>query len=318
LRVETTEGRRDDRELAKVAWIGLGTMGGPMAARLVASGVQVMGVDLDQKARDRAASNGITVVGTIAEAVTRADAVVTILPAAPHVRSVLDGPDGIWAHAGSGALLVDASTVDIETSRWCHEHSTERNFRFVDAPVSGGVPGAVTGTLTAMLGGEKDAVKLTRELFAPMIRGAIDAGGPTCGVAAKICNNMMLFINLMSTCEGSQLAEHLGLEPKVFWQIASSSSGRSFPLETWFPSPGVVDTAPANRNFEPDFPAKLALKDVSIALAAGESTGVHLAAAKLVAEQFQSLIDEGLGDKDCSLVVKVASPNGEVRGFNER
>lgn len=298
-----------------VAWFGLGTMGGPMAANLVAAGVTVHGFDLNEDAMNASAERGIQVGGTVADVLPDVDAVITILPAAPHVRGVFDGPDGIWAHVSPGTLLIDSSTVDIETSRWCHDGSTQRGFRFVDAPVSGGVPGAVEGTLTAMLGGQDEDVPDARSLFAPMAGNIIVAGGPTHGIAAKICNNMMLFINLMSTCEGSQLAEHLGLDPTVFWQIATQSSGRSFPLQTWYPHPGVVDSSPANRNFAADFPASGAHKDVSLALQAGELTGVKLPAAQMVSDQFQQLMDEGLGQMDCTLIARLASPDGSVTGF---
>lgn len=298
-----------------VAFIGLGTMGGPMAANLAEAGIRTIGVDLNPEARDEARSKGIEIAETNAEAVADADCVITVLPAGKHVRSVFAGDDGIWANAREGALLIDASTVDIETSQWCHDESKARGFRFADAPVSGGVPGAVDGTLTVMLGADPDDVAELKDLFDSMTARAIDTGGPTKGIAAKICNNMMLFINLVSTCEGAQLAENLGLDAKVFQEIASTSSGRSFPLDTWYPAPGVLDSSPAERGFAPDFPAKGALKDVSLALAAGKLTGVNLPAAELTAGQFQTLIDEGLGGKDCSLIVKLASPNGEVRGF---
>lgn len=299
-----------------VAWIGLGTMGGPMAARLVAAGARVIGFDVSEDARAKAQSRGLEITDTVADAVADADVVVTNLPAGEQVREVFEGQEGIWDSCGENALLIDTSTVDIATSRWCHDGSTDRDLRFVDAPISGGAPGAENGTLTVMFGGESDAVSEAQQVFEPMIESAISAGGPTTGVAAKICNNMMLFINLVSTTEGSQLSERLGLDPKVFQQIAAASSGRSFPLEVWYPHPGVVDSSPANRNFAPDFPVTGALKDISLALDAGEETGVKLSAANLAATQFQELIDQGLGDRDCTLIVKLASPNGEVQGFD--
>lgn len=298
-----------------VAWIGLGTMGNPMAANLVAAGYSVVGVDLSDAARSKARSNGVRIVETNAEAVADADVVITILPAAKHVRSVFDGEDGIWANCKPGALLIDSSTVDIETSKWCHEGSREAGARFVDAPVSGGVPGATEGTLTAMLGGEPADVADAAAVFTPMASRIIDTKGPANGIAAKICNNMMLFSNLVAACEGAELARQLGLDPKVFYDIATTSSGRSFPLEVWYPIPGVADSAPSNRGFAPDFPAIGALKDVNLALDAGERTGVHLPAAELAAAQFQQLIDEDLGHNDCSLIIKYASPDGEVEGF---
>lgn len=300
---------------AVFAWIGLGTMGGPMAANLVAAGHEVRGYDLSEVARGAAEKSGVKVAASIADAVRDADAVFTILPAAGHVRSVYAGEDGIWAHAPRTALLVDASTVDVGTSRWCHDESASRGFTFVDSPVSGGVPGAVEGTLTFMTGGRPEAVERLTALVEPMAGSVIKAGGPTSGIAAKICNNMMLFISLMATAEGSQLAQHLGLDPKVFWQIVSVSSGRSWPQETWYPIPGVVDSAPANRNFEAAFSAEGALKDMSLALHAGEQTGVRLPGAQLVADQFRELTNQGLGHKDCSMIAKLVAPGGVIEGF---
>lgn len=136
------------------------------------------------------------------------------------------------------------------------------------------------------------------------------------GIAAKICNNMMLFISLMATAEGSQLAQQLGLDPKVLWQILSVSSGRSWPQETWYPVPGVVDSAPANRNFDAAFPVELALKDMNLALHAGRQSGVSLPGAELVVNQFRELVDQGLGHKDCSLIAKLVAPDGTIDGFD--
>ena len=301
--------------MTRYAWIGLGNMGGPMAANLVAAGHQVRGVDLNERAAAAAAESGVEVAGSIAEAVRDAEAVFTMLPKGEHVRAVFDGPDGIWAHAPQDALLCDSSTVDIETSRWCHEQSAARGFAFADTPVSGGISGAADATLCFMIGGEPAAVERATELVGPMAGKVIAAGGPTAGTAAKICNNMMLFITLMANSEGSQLAARLGLDPKVFWEIASVSSGRSWSQQTWYPVPDIIPTAAANNNFEATFRVDLAAKDVGLALAAGEQTGVRLPAAQLIASQLQELIDEGYADRDCSLVALLSTPDGVLDGF---
>ncbi|MGD6979127.1 MULTISPECIES: NAD(P)-dependent oxidoreductase [Citricoccus] len=301
--------------MTRYAWIGLGNMGGPMAANLVAAGHQVRGVDLNERAAAAAADSGVEVVGSIAEAVRDAEAVFTMLPKGEHVRAVFDGPDGIWAHAPKDALLCDSSTVDIETSRWCHEQSEARGFAFADTPVSGGISGAADATLCFMIGGEPAAVERAAELVGPMSGKVIAAGGPTAGTAAKICNNMMLFITLMANSEGSQLAARLGLDPKVFWEIVSVSSGRSWSQQTWYPVPDIIPTAAANNNFEATFRVDLAAKDVGLALAAGAQTGVRLPAAQLIASQLQELIDEGYADRDCSLVALLSTPDGVLDGF---
>lgn len=301
--------------MTRYAWIGLGNMGGPMTANLVAAGHQVRGVDLDERAVAAAAAAGVEVVGTVAEAVRDAEAVFTMLPKGEHVRAVFDGPDGIWAHAPQSALLCDASTVDVQTSRWCHEQSSARGFAFADTPVSGGISGAAAATLCFMVGGEPGAVERATELVGPMAGTVIAAGGPTAGIAAKICNNMMLFINLMANSEGSQLAARLGLDPKVFWEIVSVSSGRSWAQQTWYPVPDIIPTAAANNDFQATFRVDLAAKDVGLALDAGEQTGVKLPAARLIRSQLQELIDEGYADRDCSLVALLATPDGVLDGF---
>ncbi|WP_073707888.1 3-hydroxyisobutyrate dehydrogenase [Glutamicibacter sp. 0426] len=301
--------------MSTYAWIGLGNMGGPMTANLVAAGHQVRGYDLDAEACAAAAGGGVQISGSVAEAMEHADAVFTMLPKGAHVRSVYEGEAGIWANATKDMLLLDSSTVDIETSRYIHAGSAERGLHFVDAPVSGGISGAAAGTLAFMLGGEPEVMDRASGFIAPMSGKTIVAGGPSMGIAAKICNNMMLFIDLMASAEGSQLAEALGLDPEVFWQIASVSSGRSWAQQTWYPVPGIIDTAAANNNFEATFRTDLARKDVGLALDAGESTGVRLPAATLAREHFDELIEQGLGDKDCSLIVKNLLPDGAVRGW---
>ena len=298
--------------MAVDAWIGLGNMGGPMTRNLVEAGHSVRGVDLDPGARAAAAAGGVQIAGSVAQAVEGADAVFTMLPKGEHVRAVFAE---VLAAADPSALLLDSSTVDIETSKHCHESAAAAGFRFVDAPVSGGISGAAAASLCFMLGGEADAVQAAAGFVEPMSGKTIAAGGPTAGIAAKICNNMMLFIDLMAASEGSQLAEHLGLDPQVFWEIASVSSGRSWAQQTWYPVPDVVPSSAANHNFEATFRVDLARKDIGLALEAGERTGVKLPAAELARGHFDALIAEGLADKDCSLMVKQVSPDGTVRGY---
>jgi 3-hydroxyisobutyrate dehydrogenase len=214
------------------------------------------------------------------------------------------------------ALLLDTSTVDVETSRFCHEASADRGYRFVDSPVSGGIAGASAGTLTFMLGGKKSAVAKATVLVEPMAGHVFQVGGPTMGIAAKLANNLMLFVSLLGVAEGTQLAAELGLDAETFFRVASVSSGDSWPLRTWYPAPGVVATSPANRNFDASFTSVLAQKDLSFALTAGERAGLHMPAGRIALDQFERLIDEGYGLKDCSLIVKYASADGRVDGFD--
>jgi len=300
--------------MAEVVWIGLGTMGLPMAKNLVVAGHHVRGVDVSPLARKAASGRGIEVVEDLADALGSAEAVFTMLPKGEHVRSVFERQDGILAHVRQGALVVDTSTVDVATSRWCHERGADGGFDFVDSPVSGGVPGAEQGTLTFMMGGAQAAKDRLKDLAAPMAGAVIDVGDATAGIAAKVCNNMILFINMMSMAEGSQLARHLGLDEKVFWQIATVSSSRSWALENWYPVPGIVDGAPASHGFTPDFSVNGALKDLTLALRAGSD--LDLAGARLVADRLQLLVEQGLGDRDCTLIAKLSAPDQELPGFD--
>ena len=302
--------------MSTIAWIGLGHMGEPMTANLVAAGHTVRGVDLNPAAAAAAASHGVVIAASIADALQGADACVTSLPMPQHVRAVYDGPDGVWAHAAPGTLLLDTSTVDIETSRWCHDESEARGFVFVDSPISGGTAGAAAHTLTFMLGGRPEDVERAKELVAPMAGNVIACGGATAGIAAKLVNNMMLFIGVMATAEGSQLAEQLGLDQQVFWEVANASSGGSWPQRVWWPVPGIVPSAAANRNFDATFSVDLARKDCGLAVKAGQATGVHLPAAQLALSQLDELADRGLGGKDCTLVTLLATPDGALRGYD--
>lgn len=302
--------------MATIAWIGLGHMGQPMSARLVEAGHRVRGVDVSPSATRAAAAAGVEIASSLADAVGGADAVVTSLPRPEHVRTVYGGADGVFAHAPGDALLLDTSTVDIETSRWCHAEAAVRGLSFVDAPVSGGTAGAVAGTLTVMLGGDAEPVARATALVAPLARTVVACGDGGAGIAAKLANNMMLFVNVMAMAEGAQLASSLGLDPRVFWEVATASSGSSWALRTWYPVPGVVETSAADRNFDATFSVDLAQKDCRLAVDAGEDAGLHLPAARLALSQLDQLSAEGLGAKDCTLVARFPSPDGALEGYD--
>lgn len=302
--------------MSTIAFIGLGRMGAPMAAHLVAAGHTVRGVEINPAAAEAAAARGIHVVGSVAEALAGADAAFTSLPKPEHVRAAYGGDDGILAHADASTVLMDTSTVDVETSRWCHGEAVARGLTFVDAPISGGTAGAEAATLTFMLGGRPGDVERARGFVAPMAGNVIACGDAGAGIAAKLVNNMMLFISVMAMSEGSQLAEQLGLDAKTFWDVARVSSGDSWALRTWYPVPGVLERSAANSNFDATFSVDLARKDCGLAVRAGDATGVHLPAAELALSQLDELIAEGLGGKDCTLVAKLASPDGTLRGYD--
>jgi 3-hydroxyisobutyrate dehydrogenase len=287
-----------------VAWIGLGNMGGPMAANLIDAGTPVRGFDLSERAAAAAAERGVEVVGSVAEAVRDADVVFTMLPKGEHVREVLTSPDGVLANIKPGALIVDESTIDIEVARELHETVREAGARFLDAPVSGGVSGAAGGTLTIMVGGRSEDLDEVRPMLEVLGGKVVHAGDAGNGQAAKIVNNMMCGVILAVTCEGAVLSERLGLDPEVFHTIASTSSGDSWVLRTWYPSPGVVESAAVNRDFEGGFAVALLHKDLGLAVNAGESTGTPLPFVTQAHDAMASLMDAGLADKDCSVLVK--------------
>ena len=288
-----------------IGWIGLGNMGGPMAANLVRAGHQVSGFDLSESAKDSASQAGITVVESVADAARDADVVFTMLPAGGHVRSVLSGPNGVLANVAPGTVIVDSSTIDIQVARELHDLIVAGGCRFLDAPVSGGIFGAQAGTLTFMVGGADEDLAGVREVVEAMAGRVFHAGGAGAGQSAKIANNMMMAVNLAGLCEGAVLADRLGLDPKVFFEIASVSTGESWALRTWYPVAGVVDTAGVNRDFAGGFFTDLALKDLRLAVAAGDATGTDLTFATMVAKKLEELSDLGYGGKDCSALVKL-------------
>jgi 3-hydroxyisobutyrate dehydrogenase len=291
--------------MAVVGWIGLGNMGGPMSANMVKAGHDVRGFDLSPAALEAAQKAGVHTVGSIAEAVDGADVVFTMLPKGEHARAVYLSEDGVLAHASTSTLLVGSSTIDIESAQALHDAAGAAGFRFVDAPVSGGISGAEAGTLTFMIGGEAGAVRDASAFIEPMAGNIIPTGGATTGQAAKICNNLMLFIDLAGVAEGAVLADRLGLDKQVFWDIASVSSGDSWALRTWYPIKGIVSTAAVNNDFAPTFTAELARKDISLAIAAAEATGTPLEIGQHVQQLFQRVIDAGEAKKDCSIIVKL-------------
>lgn len=302
--------------MTTIAFIGLGNMGLPMATNLMKAGHVVRGYDVVDACRAAAAETGIEVADSAADAMTGADAVVTMLPKGDHVRQVWFGgdgsqpsDDGLLAHATPEQLLIDSSTIDIATCQAVHDAAAAKGLHFVDAPVSGGISGAAAGTLTFMVGGAADDVERARAVIDPMAGNIFATGGPTTGEAAKIVNNMMLFIAVQGLAEGATLAKKLGLDAEVFHQIAGVSSANSWALQTWYPVPGVVDTAAANNDFAATFRADLALKDIGLALAGAQETGLHLPAAEVSAQRLQEAVDGGGGDLDCTVVIAAVDPD---------
>jgi 3-hydroxyisobutyrate dehydrogenase len=256
--------------MSKIAFIGLGNMGGPMAANLVKAGHQVVGFDLVGSLRDAAAAAGVTIAPHARDAVHEADVVVTMLPAGQHVIAA-------WTEmvpaARKGALFVDSSTIDVDSARRAHALAKEAGFMSIDAPVSGGTGGAKAATLTFMCGGADDAFAQVRPYLEGMGKRVVHCGGAGAGQAAKICNNMILGGTMIATAEAFVLGEKLGLSHQALFDVASTSSAQSWSLTTYCPAPGPVPTSPANSGYKPGFAAALMLKDLRLAQEAAQRVG---------------------------------------------
>ena len=268
--------------MTKIAFIGLGNMGGPMAANLVKAGHAVVGFDLVESLRAEAAASGVALAPSGHDAVAQADVVVTMLPAGKHVLSVWDD---ILQAAKRGALFIDSSTIDVDSARRAHQAANKAGFSSLDAPVSGGVGGAKAGTLTFMCGGSDEAFAAAKPILEKMGKRIVHCGEAGAGQAAKICNNMILGATMIVTCEAFALAEKLGLSSQALYDVASTSSGQSWSLTSYCPVPGPVPASPANNSYKPGFAAALMLKDLKLAqeaaLAAGAATPLGAAAAQL-------------------------------------
>ena len=291
--------------MAVIGFIGLGNMGAPMAANLVKAGHRVTGYDISASALQALASAGVRAAGSAAEAARGADVVITMLPAGEHVRDV-------WLHQGglidvvrdAKPLLIDCSTIDVDSARTVSEAASVAGLEMLDAPVSGGVGGATAATLTFMVGGSDAAFARGLPVLQAMGKNIVLAGGPGAGQAAKICNNMMLAINMVSVSEGFLLARKLGLDWDKLFQIASTSSGQSWALSNYCPAPGPVPAAPSNRDYAAGFMAALMLKDVKLSQAAADVVGSPTPLAKQAMSFYQAVVDAGDGAKDFSVVFR--------------
>lgn len=256
--------------MTNIAFIGLGNMGNPMAANLVKAGLNVTGFDLVADNLSQAEEYGLAIASDAAAAVDGADVVITMLPAGAHVISVYED---VLPQAKPGALFIDSSTIDVDSARRAHDMASNANMLSVDAPVSGGVGGAQAGTLTFMAGGAQEAFALAKPILDPMAGRVVHCGDGGAGQAAKICNNMILGISMIGVGEAFVLAEKLGLSHQALFDVASTSSGQCWSINTYCPVPGPVPTSPANNDYKPGFAAALMLKDLKLAQEAAQSAG---------------------------------------------
>ncbi|MCM2504192.1 3-hydroxyisobutyrate dehydrogenase [Aureimonas altamirensis] len=285
----------------RIAFVGLGNMGLPMALNLKAAGHAVTGFDLAEGARAAAQAAGLSLAAGLADAVADAGAVITMLPAGRHVT-------GVWADltslAAPGTLLVDCSTIDVGSAREAHAMAGAAGMPSLDAPVSGGTVGAEAATLTLMCGGSDQAFSAAHPVLACMGKRIVHCGAAGAGQAAKICNNMILGISMIGVAEAFVLAEKLGLSHQALFDVASTSSGQCWSLTTYCPVPGPVPGSPANREYRPGFAAALMLKDLGLAREAAEASGSATPLGRHAQEIYEAFEAAGGGGEDFSAVIK--------------
>jgi 3-hydroxyisobutyrate dehydrogenase len=287
--------------MASIAFIGLGNMGGPMAANLVKAGHKVVAFDLVEASRKQAKSDGAAVADSAAGAVAGAEIVITMLPAGKHVLSVWN--DVIPAMT-KGALIIDCSTIDVESAKQAHELAAEHGVRSVDAPVSGGTGGAKAATLTFMCGGDDKAFAAAKPVLEGMGKKIVHCGGASAGQATKICNNMILAVSMIGVSEGFALAEKLGLSHQALFDVVSTSSGQCWALTSYCPVPGPVPASPANNAYKPGFAAALMVKDLTLAQDAARAAGAATPLGKHAQEIYKAFDAAGNGGMDFSGIIQ--------------
>jgi 3-hydroxyisobutyrate dehydrogenase len=287
--------------MANIAFIGLGNMGGPMAANLVKAGHKVTGFDLVEASRTQAKADGATIADSAAAAVKGADVVITMLPAGKHVVSVWGD---VIPSIARGALVIDCSTIDVESARQSHALASKASLLSVDAPVSGGVGGAKGATLTFMAGGDAKAFAAAKPVLEAMGKKIVHCGGAGAGQATKICNNMILCISMIAVGEAFALAEKLGLSHQALFDVASTSSGQCWALTSYCPVPGPVPTSPANNDYKPGFASVLMVKDLTLAQDAAKAAGAATPLGKHAQEIYKAFDAAGHGDVDFSGIIQ--------------
>jgi 3-hydroxyisobutyrate dehydrogenase len=287
--------------MATIAFIGLGNMGGPMAANLVRGGHQVIAYDLVEASRHQAMNDGAGIADSAVAAVKDADVVITMLPAGKHVLSV-------WADVitsmTKGTLIIDCSTIDVESAKQAHALASGHGMASVDAPVSGGTGGAKGATLTFMCGAEDEAFAAAKLVLEKMGKKIVHCGGAGAGQAAKICNNMILGISMIAVSEAFALAEKLGLSHQALFDVASTSSGQCWSLTSYCPVPGPVPTSPANNDYRPGFASALMVKDLTLAQDAANAVGAATPLGRHAQEIYKAFDAAGHGGVDFSGIIQ--------------
>jgi len=297
--------------MTKVSFIGLGNMGLPMAKNLVRAGHDVTGFDLVEGQLTELVKSGGKVSENLNDTLKNSEVVITMLPSGKHVKSVYLGEEGIIKNSPADLLLIDSSTIDVESAREVEEVANKSNLKMLDAPVSGGVTGAEAGTLTFMVGGDEEAFEKGKELLNIMGGNVIHAGQAGNGQVAKICNNMLLAISMIGTSEAFNLAERLGLDSQTFYDISSTASGQCWSMTSYCPVPGPVPTSPANNNYKPGFSSALMLKDLRLSQEASKITNTETPLGAHSTEVYEKMEKGGYDNLDFSGVIKLIS--GELK-----
>ena len=290
--------------MARIGFIGLGNMGLPMAQNLIKACHAVTGLDVARAQVDKLAAAGGTAAADIKSAVSRAEIVVTMLPAGQQVREVYLGANGVLAAVAPNTLLIDCSTIDVETARAVWAAAAQHDLAMLDAPVSGGVAGAQAATLTFMVGGSEHGFARARPVLERMGKTIVHAGGPGNGQAAKICNNMILGVSMIAVSEAFVLAEKLGLDAQKLFDIASKSSGQCWSMTSYCPVPGPVPTSPANRDYQAGFTAAMMLKDLKLAQDAAQSAGAKATLGAGAADIYTRYVESGEAGRDFSGIIR--------------
>ncbi len=299
--------------MADIGFIGLGNMGAPMAANLVKAGHRVTAYDLMPAPVEALVAKGGRGAASAAEAVAAGDIVITMLPAGPQVREVYLGNGGVLGRAAKDALLIDCSTIDVETARAVAAAAGEAGFDMLDAPVSGGTAGAAAASLTFMVGGSAAAFARAQPILAAMGRTIVHTGPAGSGQAVKICNNMMLAISMIGTCEALSLGQKLGIAPQMLFDVVSKSTGQCWALTGYCPAPGPVPSAPSNRDYAPGFTAAMMLKDLRLAQQAAGASASPTPLGAAAAALYQLFVDEGTGGLDFSAIYRfIAKPDDKI------
>ena len=293
--------------MARIGFVGLGNMGGPMARNLLKAGHAVAAFDIVPAAMEPVVAAGAKRAASAAEAARGAEFVITMLPAGRHVRDAWVGAGGMAAASDPGAVLIDCSTIDVATAR---EVAAKAGRPMLDAPVSGGVMGAEAGTLTFMVGGPEDAFARAEPIMKAMGRTVVHCGASGAGQVAKACNNMMLAATMIVTAEAFLLAEKLGLSHQALFDVASKSSGQSWSLTSYCPVPGPVPASPANRDYRPGFAAALMLKDLGLSQEAAASVGLETPIGAKALELYRRFVDQGGGEVDFSGIIRMLRGGG--------